>query len=393
MPERCRARCDAAPAGAAPLPLERACIADTRLCRSHLLRATELYVPRRHRVERAAQAPPWLFPSAWRSQQLGQFSRRPAALSLVHLLGARCRWCESSDDLDHGAKWEWQHLSGFWADHAYTSATPLANASVAAAASALSVSPAARAAISRMPAAARGAPTSSIEERTENHCFKRGRARLLYADRRVLTISHESPSFRDSEAADDDGAAARVMIRRLLLLAALTGRMAVLPSFNCSAPWIRKATLTDGFRVVTDLRVVVTDVSRGLPVHLQRCAPCNVQFACRQHVLSEAQYAAATARVAAARRPNQHPLFRARLSLPLENTAPSSVHSELAAAAPSLTIDLVRVLRLLTTPINVQDATLADVRELEVHSHLADVVGDVLLFFHTGGWLRVLSKG
>ena len=35
--------------------------------------------------------------------------------------------------------------------------------------------------------------------------------------------------------------------------------------------------------------MVVVDVAAGRPVHEQRCAPCNVQFACREHVLSEAQ--------------------------------------------------------------------------------------------------------
>ena len=32
------------------------------------------------------------------------------------------------------------------------------------------------------------------------------------------------------------------------------GRMAVLPSFNCSAPWIKKRIAADGQLVVADLR-------------------------------------------------------------------------------------------------------------------------------------------
>lgn len=40
---------------------------------------------------------------------------------------------------------------------------------------------------------------------------------------------------------------------------------------------------------MADLRVVVVNPFQGKPTHAQRCAPCNVQFACRQHVLSEAQ--------------------------------------------------------------------------------------------------------
>ena len=73
--------------------------------------------------------------------------------------------------------------------------------------------------------------------------------------------------------ADDGGALARQLVRRLLVLASLMGRMAVLPSFNCSAPWIKKRIAADGQLVVADLRVVVTEVSRARPVVEQRCAP------------------------------------------------------------------------------------------------------------------------
>ena len=50
-----------------------------------------------------------------------------------------------------------------------------------------------------------------------------------------------------------------------------------------------------GGEFVSDLRVVVRDVAAGLPLRDQRCAPCNVQFACREHVLSEAQLEVALA--------------------------------------------------------------------------------------------------
>eukprot|EP00964_Phaeocystis_antarctica_P006130 scaffold3340_cov63-Phaeocystis_antarctica.AAC.10 len=90
-------------------------------------------------------------------------------------------------------------------------------------------------------------------------------------------------------------------VRQLVAIAALSGRVAVLPSFNCSAPWLSKAAASGH---MDDLRVV--------PVHLAegdgdgdgdgggggggggggrtRCAPCNVQFGCRRHVLSEQQW-------------------------------------------------------------------------------------------------------
>ena len=68
----------------------------------------------------------------------------------------------------------------------------------------------------------------------------------------------------------------------------------MLPTFNCSAPWIAKTyspSSPAGF--VSDLRVVVSDIASGRPIHEQRCAPCNVEFACREHVLSHRQAEAA----------------------------------------------------------------------------------------------------
>ena len=98
--------------------------------------------------------------------------------------------------------------------------------------------------------------------------------------------------MRAAERRADGGARARLLIQRLVTHAALLGRMAVLPTFNCSAAWIAKSE--DG-SFVSDLRVVVVDAVAGRPVHAQRCAPCNVQFACREHVLSEAQVGHVTA--------------------------------------------------------------------------------------------------
>ena len=226
-----------------------------------MLRAAELRVPGVARVESAITGPPWLFPNAWKAQLRGVFGRRPAGFAVGHLLGVRCRWCLSSDDVDHGAKWEWQHLSGFWPGGAYTVAPPLGSTE-----------------------------NSSLSYRVEHNCRKKGRSRVLYADRPALVLAPDSPALRRAEAADDDGEEARALVRRLILLATLTGRMAVLPSFNCTARWIQKEPAADLHEHVTDLRVVVVDVAAGRPLHEQRCAPCNVQFACREHVLSEAQF-------------------------------------------------------------------------------------------------------
>ena len=271
-----------------------------------LFRSVELRVPGTTRVERAATTLPWLFPNGWKAQQLGLFARRPAAVAIVHLLGVRCRWCESSEDVDHGSKWEWQHLAGFWPERAYTLAPLLASTSGASASA--TAAAAAGGTASRPPGSAptdggdvlppsagQAALTQSIEssppvefgtigsplsERVERHCRKRGRARLLYADRRVLSVSRKATAFRHAEGADDDGAAARILVRQLIVLASVSGRMAVLPSFNCSAPWIHKVPREDGSLLVVDLRVVIVDAAEGRPIHEQRCAPCNVQFAC-----------------------------------------------------------------------------------------------------------------
>ena len=62
--------------------------------------------------------------------------------------------------------------------------------------------------------------------------------------------------MRVAEAADDNGATAQALVRRLVLLAALTGRIAVLPSFNCSSKWIKKRQSVDGATVMSDLMVV-----------------------------------------------------------------------------------------------------------------------------------------
>ena len=271
--------------------IETPCIAEAGGCRKALVKFAELRVPGQSRVESAVTAPPWLFPSAWRAQQSGHFARSPPALSLVHLLGVRCRWCLSSEDVDHGAKWEWQHLAGFWPSRAYTLATPL-NTSAAAIATTLS----AQQALSESDDDSGGADKAllaPLAERVERNCRKKGRARLLYADRPQLLLARDSEAWRRAESADDGGLLARALVRRLLLIASVIGRVAVLPSFNCSAPWIEKRRSVDGLLVVTDLRVVVVNVAQARPLHEQRCAPCNVQFACREHVLSEAQHAAA----------------------------------------------------------------------------------------------------
>ena len=287
-------------------------------------RMAELHVAGKERVELAAAAPPWLFPSAWKAQQLGLYSRSPPAMSVVHLLGTRCRWCESSEDVDHGAKWEWMHLSGMWPERAYILAPPL-NATNIAATFANSSPPK----LLRSDGSSDGDVERTLAQHVEKNCHKRGRARLLYADRPVLRLASGSESLRRAEVADDGGALAQALIRRLLLLASFTGRMAVLPSFNCSAPWITKRYATDGFMAVTDLRVVVVDVTDGRPVHEQRCAPCNVQFACREHVLSEAQHAAMRALRAA----EGEPRTEMPLALPLRPRVSTKAATRAAASA------------------------------------------------------------
>ena len=255
------------------------------------LRIAELRVAGTDRVELGAASPPWLFPTAWKSQQLGQFARSPPSISVAHLLGVHADGARALEDVDHGAKWEWMHLSGFWPPRSYVLAPPL-NASVPGAIASGSVS-------ASQDAAGGGkqrggvAAEDALSERMEKHGHKRGRARLLYADRPTLLLDRSSSQMRVAEAADDNGATAQALVRRLVLLAALTGRIAVLPSFNCSSKWIKKRQSVDGATVMSDLRVVIVDVANGRPLHEQRCAPCNVEFACREHVLSEAQHAAA----------------------------------------------------------------------------------------------------
>ena len=95
---RCIARCSA------PSRDEARTCAEGGRCRTALLRSTKLRVWRGARVEYAAVAAQWLFPGAWKAQQLGTFARRPPALAIAHLLGVRCRWCETSEDTDHGGR-------------------------------------------------------------------------------------------------------------------------------------------------------------------------------------------------------------------------------------------------------------------------------------------------
>ena len=87
-------------------------------------------------------------------------------------------------------------------------------------------------------------------------------------------------------------------VRQLVAIAALSGRVAVLPSFACSAPWLHRAASghVDDLRVVPDH--LAPDDRRsgggggggGGGRGRTRCAPCNVQFGCRRHVLSERQW-------------------------------------------------------------------------------------------------------
>ena len=168
------------------------------------------------RVERAALAPPWLLSTGWDPQLRGLFTHRRAAV--VHLLGVRCRWCLNSDDVDHGAKWEWQHLSGMWAGRAYLNAT--------------------RGGARRTDRGRAERRAAEADRITNARCLRRGRARVLPYGARL--VSAPADLVRVADAANDDGAAARELIRRLIVLGTLLGRVAVLPSFNCSAPWIRK---------------------------------------------------------------------------------------------------------------------------------------------------------
>ena len=360
-----------------------------------MLRTSEMVVAGESRREVVAAAPPWLFPSAWTAQQRGLYARAPPALSVVHLLGARCRWCESSEDVDHGAKWEWMHLSGFWAAQAYIAA-PALNASLIARAiagpSALSAADPLDPLAANVASEGGGvAAARTFAQHVEKHCHKRGRARLLYADRQVVSLASDAEELRRAEAADDGGALARTLIRRLVLLGALTGRMSVLPSFNCSSPWIKKRFAADGQQVLTDLRVVIVDVANGRPLHDHRCAVCNVQFACREHVLSEAQHAAARAMRQQSGAQDDAQTLHLPLRAPRSATtaAPSMASSppRLAAGGAAPVVDLPRLWTRLLGPApaarHVAAATvpsstpqqLAELSELRLSS-LADIEGD-----------------
>lgn len=388
---------------------------ETALYQSALVR-----LPSHTRIESVSLAPPWLFPNAWKAQRHGEFSRSPAAFPLAHLLGVRCRWCESSEDVDHGAKWEWQHLSGFWPAQSYILGPKFANASATAEAFREARSDCIRAAQEDGGLAGGGLQGGGLDvplpERAERHCFFNGRARFLYARRRVLSLTRDSPDLRSAQLANDDGVLARTLIRQLVVLAALTGRMAVLPSFNCSAPWIRKASTSDGHLFVDDLRVVPVDLAKGapLPLHAQRCAPCNVQFACREHVLSEAQHAAAVearlvelrAELRANGEGGDEATRSASLVLPLAPrrrstiTPPTSSYAQkitlssattfltaTASSASSAVVDLRALWAQLGSPLpsplasplvssHRADRRLGDAWEIRISSELADVEGD-----------------
>ena len=315
--------------------------------------------------ESAAEAPGWLFPSGWRAQRHGHFGESPPTLGAVHLLGVRCRWCLSSEDPDMGSKWEWQQLAGFWESEAYLSIPGILHAHLPHPADA---------AATHTAAAHAAASTELIAQKeareTDRVCAKR--ARLLPRGRPLLLASPRLV-VAASEAADG-GRAARLLVQRLVSLAAFSGRFAVLPSFNCSAPWIRKCragrrcsrqresehqkealsehqmevlseqhgeerskesasrkesrpqkgeggALPPSGAYVHDLRVVVTSLSSraSLPLGLQRCSPCNVQVECRRHVLSEAQYARVRELAQRGARPLPAPLG---LTLPRRLTLP-----------------------------------------------------------------------
>ena len=227
------------------------------------------------------EAPSWLFPGAWAAQRQGWLARAAPEVALVHLLGVRCRWCLSSEDADHGAKWEWWHLAGLWPDAGYLRA-PLIHATLHGAAD--HAPPPSREA-ERANGSGWSAATGDIRT-IARHCARKGRARLLYVDRPVVVASPRLVAAAD--AADDGGAAARALVRQLVAVASLIGRLAVLPSFNCSASWVHRAV--DGGHV-DDLRVVPSSRAGRGGGGGTGCAPCNVQFACRRHVLSEAQFA------------------------------------------------------------------------------------------------------
>ena len=172
-----------------------------------------------------AKAPQFLFPNAWWAQRQGWLLASPPQVALVHLLGVRCRWCLASDDTDHGAKWEWWHLSGIFADEGYLRAPLLPRSS-----------PSAGAATTHPPPPLPGLQLNSSRWRaaeaaiadTAAHCSKSGKARLLHVDRPLLVAA---PALvRAAEAADDGGRAARVLVRPRRHRMQLRGRRDAAPA-------------------------------------------------------------------------------------------------------------------------------------------------------------------
>ena len=170
-------------------------------------------------VDTIAKAPPFLFPNAWMAQRQGWLLHSPPQVALVHLLGVRCRWCLHSDDTDHGAKWEWWHLSGTFADEGYLRAPLLPRSSPSAgAATTHPPPPLPSVQLNRSGGGALWRQHSRAAEaaidNTAAHCGSSGKARLLYVDRPLLLAA---PGLvRAAEAADDGGSAARVLVRRWL---------------------------------------------------------------------------------------------------------------------------------------------------------------------------------
>jgi hypothetical protein len=50
----------------------------------------------------------------------GLFELSPPVLSVVHLVGLRCFWCEGGLDIDGGGKFEVMQHGGMWAADAYS---------------------------------------------------------------------------------------------------------------------------------------------------------------------------------------------------------------------------------------------------------------------------------
>ena len=188
-------------------------------------------------VDTVAKAPPFLFPNAWLAQRQGWLLQSPPQVALVHLLGVRCRWCLRSDDTDHGAKWEWWHLSGLFADEGYLRAPYLPRPASAPSAGAATTHPPPPLPSSQLNRSGEGAlwrrhwrAAEAAIDNTAAHCGKSGKARLLYVDRPLLLAA---PNLvREAERADDGGSAARVLVRRWLQQphAAPCARVATLPA-------------------------------------------------------------------------------------------------------------------------------------------------------------------